>query len=314
MRATIGIATCAPHSGLERLLASLEPQLRGRDDCEVLVVDNTPGTAAAPLGVPPWAQAIHCRAPGLHAVRHTVLRRGRGAVLIYIDDDCEAAAGWLDALLERFADPEVIVATGPVQPIFAVAPPAWLGQLWSDFAGGRFMTPLSLLQVDANLRWVPATLAFGLNFAIRRDALVECGGFHPDAMPRDRFLHRGDGETAVTEQLAARGVRAAFARGAVVLHHIPASRVTLAALTDRGYREGITLSYRMFRRTGGRWWPALAAAGGRAIGSWFLARGIARRAWHRGRVRGVFDHLAALRRDPALAEWTQRQDYLADHG
>jgi len=44
---------------------------------------------------------------------------------------------------------------------------------------------------------------YGCNFSIRKNILIQLGGFHPDGLP-DEFLHyRGDGETATSRAIDA---------------------------------------------------------------------------------------------------------------
>jgi glucosyl-dolichyl phosphate glucuronosyltransferase len=61
-----------------------------------------------------------------------------GAILVFLDDDIEAAPGYLHAILDAFEDPAVQLVGGPNLPRYESEPPAWVESFWSTtLYGGR---------------------------------------------------------------------------------------------------------------------------------------------------------------------------------
>jgi len=91
---------------------------------------------------------------------------------------------------------------------------------------------------------------WGLDFAIRRRALFDLGGFHPDCIS-DALQHfQGDGETGLTMKAFVQGYKAVFTSRAKVYHFISASRMTPEYFERRAYYQGVCDSYSRIRREG----------------------------------------------------------------
>jgi hypothetical protein len=109
---------------------------------------------------------------------------------------------------------------------------------------------MSLLDLDGNTIEIHPNYIWGLNFAIRRRALFDLGGFHPDCVP-DALQHfQGDGETGLTMKAFAQGYKAVFTPGATVYHFVSASRMTPEYFERRAYFQGVCDSYSRIRREG----------------------------------------------------------------
>jgi len=137
-------------------------------------------------------------------------------------------------------------------PSYESEPPAWVESLWSTTPyGGRMCGFLSLLDLGGDTIDIHPNYVLGLNFAIRRRALFDLGGFHPDCIP-DALQHfQGDGETGLTMKAFAQGYKAVFTPGATVYHFISASRMTPEYFEWRAYYQGVCDSYSRIRREGG---------------------------------------------------------------
>jgi glycosyltransferase involved in cell wall biosynthesis len=82
---------------------------------EVLVVDNasTDATAAVAAAIP-GVRVVHEPRKGLTRARQTGLEASTGAVIGYVDADTRVPAGWIDRVLNAFADdPAVVCVSGP---------------------------------------------------------------------------------------------------------------------------------------------------------------------------------------------------------
>lgn len=291
---------------LQRALGAMQEQSLQQDQFEVLVIDNGSSddtaaiTAAMKLQLPNVRYFLEPR-PGLHVGRHRGLKEAAGDVLVFADDDIRATPNWLAAIAENFADPAVAMVGGNNYPDFLAPTPAWLERLWQQpNLGGQAISMLSVLSLPAGRRDISPLLVWGCNFSIRRQVLLDAGGFHPDAMPPELIRFRGDGETHVSNHVAARGLRCVFDSRASVYHAVPAERMTVEYFRKRAYNQGVSDSYTQLRAGGG---------GGPARGMLAFARGIARRL--RCRVRELGPQAAELRelRRVIQAGWQEGFDY-----
>ena len=173
MTATISAIVCAYNEAttLPACLHSLLAQTRPPD--EIIVVDNaSTDTTADVARAVPGITVVREPRKGLVVARETARRTARGDILAYVDADCRAPLCWLGRVERRFANPEVVAVTGPYR-------------FYDWDLGGRAIIRLydwlvappthfvvhSLLHVGAIL--------YGGNFAVRRSALAQIGGFDP---------------------------------------------------------------------------------------------------------------------------------------
>jgi glycosyltransferase involved in cell wall biosynthesis len=189
--------------------------------------------------------------PGLLAGRHRGALEAKGELLVFVDDDIEATSGWLQAISETFKSPRVQLVGGRNLPKFEVEPPAWLENFFDGTgAGGGSCGWLSLLDLGDREQEIDPNYIWGLNFAIRRRALYELGGFHPDCVPQELQRFQGDGETGLTMKARSYGYRAVYQPKATIYHVIPASRMTPEYFEQRAYYQGVCDSYSDIRRAG----------------------------------------------------------------
>jgi glycosyltransferase involved in cell wall biosynthesis len=158
---------------LARVIADLVVQDFPAGDFEILIVDDTQdganrelvegfGDARAPVRYLPREGP-----PGINAGRNTGIRRSRGDVIVYVDDDDRIEPGWLAALdrgIER--DPRAECFGGPIRLWIEPGHPRWCGR--DDF-------PVTALDNGPRDRYVD--VVFGANFAVRRSAFERVGPF-----------------------------------------------------------------------------------------------------------------------------------------
>ncbi|HYM56047.1 MAG TPA: glycosyltransferase, partial [Solirubrobacteraceae bacterium] len=209
---------------LEVALASIVPAADAAG-AEVLVVDDA--------GSSPAARALaarlgaryepHPRPLGLNAARNTGVERSHGDLVVFVDDDVRADAGWLAALLEAAREhPEVDVFTGPIRPCLEGRPPR---------SCGREDPPITTL--DLGPEETDVRFAWGANMAIRRSALQRVGPF-------DVSLEHGGDEQEWQERLRARapGARVLYVAGAAVEHRRTGSDARLPSLCRAAHARG----------------------------------------------------------------------------
>ena len=252
MKASVIIPTYDRADFLSDALESVCAQQLSEGAFEVLVIDNHPARTARAVvdsvkkpGVVP-IRYFHEPALGLHNARHRGAKEAEAEILVYIDDDVMAPAGWLEAALINFNDPVVAVVGGRVLP-------EWSGATPPDFARTD-PGALSLLDLgDERLEMHWPQTAYGCNMAVRKTVLFDVKGFHPDAIgDKKKIWYRGDGETGFHRKIYDAGYRVIYEPQAALLHRIPASRTTLEYLRWRFFIQGISASYTLIRNNPSR--------------------------------------------------------------
>jgi GT2 family glycosyltransferase len=110
--ASIIIPTRDRRALLCALLDSLARELRGREDVEVIVVDDAScdGTASVMAERFPWVRLEVAEKPmGPSAARNRAERVASGRLLLFLDADGEVAEGWLAAVLSADDDRTVLL-------------------------------------------------------------------------------------------------------------------------------------------------------------------------------------------------------------
>ena len=171
-RMRFSVIVCAHNEAryLPACLHSLLSQTRLPD--EIVVVNNasTDATRAVALEVP-HVRVVDEPRKGLVIARDTGRRFTQGDVLVYLDADCRTPLTWLERIEARFAaDPALLALSGP----YRFYDWDWWGRLLIrayDFT----LAPATQLLVKHLLRI--GTVFYGGNFAVRREALEQIGGF-----------------------------------------------------------------------------------------------------------------------------------------
>ena len=246
VRLSLVIPTYRRPADAERCLASVQQQTL--EDFEVLLVDNSSGAemraridafnATARIR----ARYVHEPCLGLHNARHAGARAAAGDVVVFTDDDAEFDPGWLAAYARCFQDyPAMAAAGGRVLPKWDAPPPGWLSAAMQR--DPSMFPALSLLDLSPEFQLTADGVFFGVNMAVRREALFAAGGFNPEIFG-DRWL--GDGETGLNRKLWSAGQLIGYVPAALVYHHVSRERMTLAYLRRRQTHEGACDMYARF--------------------------------------------------------------------
>lgn len=319
---------------IRRAVESLLAISPARHSAEVLVVDNNTDEALAGdlraycAGLGGAVRYVREPSPGLSAARHRGVDESQGELLTFIDDDVEVTPGWLPAIQQAFEDPAVAMVGGPSIPKFTGAVPAWF---WSLFVptpfGGWMNSWLSLLDVGATRRGIDPNFIWGLNFSIRRTVHEQCGGFHPDLVPKQLQRWQGDGETGLTRKVTELGLRADYVQEALLLHLCSPERLNAEYLARRAFYQGVCASFTRIRagedprgdstpRTGlpaAERWRATAADVLQAVrqtaSHWDADAAAIRKSMEAAHREGWRFHQAEVAADPRLLAWVRRADF-----
>ena len=199
MRASIIVATRNRWALLRSLLESLAPMVNERPDFEIIVVDDA-SQIDPPFqdgdSLPPFTMVRVETPTGPSHARNRGAALASGAVLLFLDDDGDVAAGWLDAMLAAESDNTIL-----------------LGNV-VDYHGGRVQSlPRRATFLGKSLR-CPAPWANtgpSANLGIPRSNFEALGGFD-EALP----YYFEDSDLCI--RAARSGCKATFVADAVFRH------------------------------------------------------------------------------------------------
>ncbi|HEX5307698.1 MAG TPA: glycosyltransferase family 2 protein [Solirubrobacteraceae bacterium] len=219
--ASIVVPTRARLDYLQVALSSLMPQATAAGS-EVIVIDDAgPSEQARELcGRLGARYEPHPRPLGLNVARNSGIERSSGELIVFVDDDVVAGAGWLQALLDAARrHPSTNVFAGPIHVRLEGSPPHSCGR------EGPPITSLELGASDTRTRF-----AWGANMAIRRAAFQRVGPF-------DVSLEHGGDEQEWQERLAAPD-GALYVAGAALVHRRKPADARLRPLCKAAYVRG----------------------------------------------------------------------------
>jgi GT2 family glycosyltransferase len=146
---------------LEACLASIDRARRPGHTVEIVVADN--GSTDASPGVAAAAGARVLAMPGLRVseLRNRSAQQARGALLAFVDADHQIDAGWIEAVEDTLADPDVAAAGAPYH---GPPSPNWIQRLYDA------------MRTRPRGREDTTWLGSG-NLAVWRDRFAAVGGF-----------------------------------------------------------------------------------------------------------------------------------------
>ncbi len=224
MTLSIIITTHARPDSLDRLLASLEPQLDS-DRHELFIAENgTPEPSRTQAGFP--KMHLHDPRPGKCRVQNRAIVTSQGSIIVLLDDDLVVCSNYVTAVEQFFATfPQYAAMKGRILP--AEDPLAKVG---------RMVPYLDLPIVDEGNEVKEVRGVLGANMAFRVTALNRVGLF-------DERLGPGaaghEEETEMSQRLRRAGFRIGYAPAALVYHDVDPDRATrdryLRIARERGY-------------------------------------------------------------------------------
>jgi cellulose synthase/poly-beta-1,6-N-acetylglucosamine synthase-like glycosyltransferase len=185
---------------LKELCAQAQPW-----NAEILVVndgssDNTAGIARCY----PQVRVINQTNSGPARARNRGAFAAKGALLVFTDDDCVPASGWLDAMLKPFDDPEVVATKGVYR--------TKQKELIARFVQAEYEDRYRLMKRLDSIDFVDTYSA-----AFRRDRFLQMNGFNPE------FPLASAEDAELSYRMSARGWKMKFVPEAVVYHSHPAT-------------------------------------------------------------------------------------------
>jgi len=235
-----------------------------RKSWELLIVDNgsTDDTVQVARKIvgdhPSLVRVVQEPQTGLSIARNRGIREAKGEIIAFIDDDAFPDPPWLETLVGALAEPGVMCAGGPVDPMFQgdTELPDWFI--------GRFLPYLTVFDRGP----APVELRFneyprGANIAYRREVFERYGVFSPHLGRKGTKLLSCE-ETEHCLRIERGGGRIRYVPQARVRHLTVAERITPDWMAKRfraqgqseaivnwihaGW-EGVCVGWRTLRRT-----------------------------------------------------------------
>ena len=228
MSAPPAVSVVVPTRNRARYLrTSLDSLLRQEVDVpfEVIVADDASTDETARLAAELGVLLVRHDAPeGPNAARNSGIRVASGELIAFVDDDVEAPAGWLAAVVDGARrHPEAEAFGGPIRARFEGPTPRSCGREEPP------ITTLDLGEADSEAEFV-----WGANMAVRRAAFERVGEF--DAT----LPHFGEEEEWLS-RLHAAGGRVVYLAGAGLDHRREGDDARLGVLMRGAYVRGRNL-------------------------------------------------------------------------
>jgi glycosyltransferase involved in cell wall biosynthesis len=219
--ASIAIPTRGRPAYLDVTLRSVVPQAT-RSGAEVLVVVDGPDAPTEGVARRHGARVVSLPRPaGANAARNRAVGEARGELIVFIDDDVEVPAGWLEAVLGGArAAPDHDVFGGPIRARLEGGGPRACGREEAP------ITTLDLGPVDRDVAFV-----WSANMAVRRAAFERAGPFD------EMIAGRGE-EEDWERRYRQHGGRIRYLAAAGIEHRRARRDATIRALARAGYALG----------------------------------------------------------------------------
>lgn len=173
---------------------------------------------------------------GLCYARNRGVAEASGEIVCFLDDDAVPSPGWLDALMEGFADPTVGTAGGPaVLDYQGQARPSWLQ---GDLQG--LLSGYTLPYGEPTLLSMVTEFPFGCNMAFRTSVFADLGSFRLDLDRSGAELLAG-GDTEMIERVHKAGWKVMYLPDATVRHLVAPERLEKSYIYRAG--RGLAATY-----------------------------------------------------------------------
>jgi glycosyltransferase involved in cell wall biosynthesis len=285
-----------------------------KDKFEVIVVDNgsTDQTAIICAEIKKKVNNfvyIYEPVPGLLSGRHAGANVAKGEILTFVDDDIEITDKWLQSIIEVFENQNIHLAGGPTLPIFESEYPDWILYYFEKYdvkIGTGYLSLKNREEVDEYV--VPLEI-WGLNFSIRKQTFLKCGGFHPDNIKKELQYFQGDGETGLTIKLRDLNYLAFYSSNIKVFHNVYNNRMTPEYFQERAFYQGVCDSFTQLKNKKVLDKIVFPVGFNRTIPSKFTQYTNLYTKVHQYYVYGFYYHQYACVKSDIVYNWVMKEDY-----
>lgn len=218
---------------LQAAVQSVHSQANLRADVVVVIDHNDELLTRARAAFADDTVVRNAERQGLSGARNTGVGIATGDVIAFLDDDAAALPGWLDRLLEPYAEPSVMGVGGAALPDWQQPRPDWFPPEFQWVVGCSYVgLPTSLADVRNFI---------GANMSYRRAAFDLVGGFS-HSLGRIGSVPLGCEETefGIRVRKAVPGARFVYEPRAEVRHTVGGARTTWQYYRRRCWAEGLS--------------------------------------------------------------------------
>lgn len=208
---------------------------------ELIVVDNNSTddtktvieTFAASSGL----NVVHLfeATPGLTPSRNLAIRRSKGGIIVFTDDDALATRDWLVQIKRGFDEYQPACLGGRILCDPALPLPSWWDKRWNAVLGHFDLGDQILLAAASDRK----EYAWGGNFSFRRDVFERYGPFRTSLGRTPKKLGLG-ADSEMVLRLRQNNERVIYYPQAVVVHSPDVSRLSRNYLRRWNYRIGVS--------------------------------------------------------------------------
>jgi len=219
------VSVVVPTRGREEYLDVTLASLRGQDlddAYELLVVNDSAAEGIAAVAEGHGVRVLgHGERRGANAARNTGLRETASKLVAFVDDDVDAPAGWLRALVDGARrHPDAGAFGGPIRARLEGRSPR---------ACGRENPPITTLDLGDRDR--ETDVVWSANMMVRRSAVEQVGEF-------DETIFDGGEEQEWLERLRAAGGTVMYIAEATLDHRRAGDDLRLRSLARAAYVRG----------------------------------------------------------------------------
>lgn len=263
MKLTIALCTYNPKPVLlRRVVDAILPQAASRHDVEFLVIDNNSSPSVQELGVLAGLPLRILREPrqGLTAAREAAIANAQGELILFVDDDNILDPGYLDRVIESFADEKLGLLGGAIYPEYEAPPPKWFLEYENLIAIRRY--PSSLRVTTADFRhsdFFPVGAGFAVRRSLARSYVEDCDRDIRIEGRKGAALSSGE-DIDLALYVLSQGYSLMVTGALRLVHVIPPNRVNEAyirKLARSGLTSSAEIERKWGRRSGGSVFPLL---------------------------------------------------------
>ncbi len=169
--------------------------------------------------------------PGLSVARNAGLKKAKGRIIHFLDDDTLVTRECLQSYIDLFESTDALCAGGRILPRFITPPPCWLSENHWAFLG-----TLDLGEEICSFNY-PANYPVGANVAFRREAFNRFGHFDEELGIHGRKTVGGE-ETDLCYRIQTAGEKLLYCPKALVYHCIETDKLSRRWMRRTAYRQG----------------------------------------------------------------------------
>lgn len=215
---------------LDAAVSSVASQTRSARET-VVVVDHNPDLFRRLRATFPRLRVVENRGVrGLAGARNAGVAATTAPIVAFLDDDAIADPEWLDSLLRRYDDADVVGVGGSIVPLWEQGRPRGFPKEFDWVVGCTYR---GMPEHRTEVRNV-----IGANMSFRRDALERAGGFQIGRVGM-RPLGCDDTDFCIRASRMIPSGKIVYDPSAKVVHRVPRQRARWKYFRARCYAEGL---------------------------------------------------------------------------